>query len=95
MPLSSVTPTFMVALRGRVMSDADDNDDVLQTVTAKLPSGLAVKVEAVVGSDSSDGMTTAGLKDLDLSAALDSVGEIGSLVVRSSGLLGHRRAPWS
>ena len=76
------------------MSDADDNDDVLQTVTAKLPSGLAVKVEAV-GSDSSDGMTTAGLKDLDLSVALDSVGEIGSLVVRSAGMLSRRRAPWS
>jgi hypothetical protein len=81
MPLCSVTPIFIVAARGRGMNGAFDNDDVLQTVTAKLPSGVAVKVEAVMGRDSSDGITSVGLKDLDLSAALDSVGEIGSLVV--------------
>jgi Trypsin-co-occurring domain 1 len=63
------------------MNDAGDIDDVVQTVTAKLPSGVAVRVEAVADRDSGDGMTSAGLKDLDLSTALDSVGEIGSLIV--------------
>lgn len=63
------------------MNGAGDIDDVVQTVTARLPSGVAVKVEAVADRDSSDRMASAGLKDLDLSAALDSVGEIGSLVV--------------
>jgi Trypsin-co-occurring domain 1 len=63
------------------MNGAGDIDDVVQTVTAKLPSGVSIKVEAVAGRDSSDGLASAGLKDLDLSAALDSVGEIGSLVV--------------
>lgn len=51
----------------------------MQAVTAKLPSGVAVKVEAA--TDSADGMTSVGLRDYDLSKALDSVGEIGSLVV--------------
>lgn len=63
------------------MNGAGNTDDVVQTVTAKLPSGVAIKVEAVTGRDSNDGMTNVGLKDLDLSTALDSVGEIGSLVV--------------
>lgn len=49
-------------------------------VTAKLPSGVPIRVE-VVGSDSGDGMTSVGLRDLDLGAALDTVTEIGSVVV--------------
>lgn len=51
----------------------------MRAVTARLPSGVAVKVEAA--TDSADGMTSVGLRDYDLSTALDSVGEIGSLVV--------------
>jgi hypothetical protein len=58
---------------------ARDTDRVVQAVTARLPSGVAVRVEAA--TDSADGMTSVGLRDYDLGAALDSVGEIGSLVV--------------
>ena len=43
-----------------------------------MPSGVAVKVEATTDSD---GMTSVGLRDYDLGSALDSVGEIGALVV--------------
>jgi hypothetical protein len=61
------------------VDDADGADRITQAVTARLPSGVAVKVEAA--TDSADGMTSVGLRDYDLSTALDSVGEIGSLVV--------------
>jgi hypothetical protein len=61
------------------MNGADDGDKVVQAVTARLPSGVAVKVEAA--TDSADGMTSVGLRDYDLGKALDSVGEIGALVV--------------
>jgi hypothetical protein len=53
---------------------------VVRAVTARLPSGVAVKVEAAA-DESGDGLTSVGLKDYDLSKALDSVGEIGALVV--------------
>ncbi len=56
--------------------DADAPD----AVTARLPSGAPVKVE-VAGLDTSDGMTSVGLRDLDLDSALDAISEIGSLVV--------------
>lgn len=59
------------------MSGAEDPPPA---VTAVLPSGNPVRVE-VTGAGSGDGMTSVGLHDLDLSAALDRVGEIGSLVV--------------
>jgi hypothetical protein len=59
--------------------NGDGAGQVVRAVTARLPSGVAVKVEAA--TDSADGMTSVGLRDYDLSAALDSVGEIGSLVV--------------
>lgn len=49
-------------------------------VTARLPSGVLVRVE-VAETDSSDGMSSVGLRDFDLSAVLDTVGEIGSVVV--------------
>jgi hypothetical protein len=49
-------------------------------VTAKLPSGALIRVE-VAGSNSDDGMTSVGLRDLDLGTALDTVAEIGSVVV--------------
>ncbi len=48
--------------------DADAPD----AVTARLPSGAPVKVE-VAGLDTSDGMTSVGLRDLDLDSALDAV----------------------
>jgi hypothetical protein len=51
-----------------------------RVVTAKLPSGVPIRVE-VVGSGSGDGMTSVGLLDLDLDTALDTVAEIGSVVV--------------
>jgi hypothetical protein len=49
-------------------------------VTARLPSGAPVRVE-VAGSEPGDGMTSVGLRDLDLGHALDTVAEIGSVVV--------------
>jgi hypothetical protein len=62
-----------------MMNGAEGADLVTQAVTARLPSGVAVRVEAA--TDSADGMTSVGLRDYDLGGALDSVGEIGALVV--------------
>jgi Trypsin-co-occurring domain 1 len=64
--------------KGRDVNGTDEN--VLSAVTARLPSGVPVRVE-VAGLDASDGMTRAGLRESGLSAGLDSVSEIGSLVV--------------
>jgi hypothetical protein len=55
-------------------------DRPFEVVTARLPSGTPVRVELAV-PDAGDGMTSVGLRDLDLSGALDTVGEIGSAVV--------------
>jgi hypothetical protein len=55
-------------------------ENTTTVVTATLPSGTPVRVE-VIGSESGDGMTSVGLRDLDLSKALDTVTEIGSVVV--------------
>ena len=55
-------------------------DRPAEVVTAKLPSGVPVRVE-LAGPGAEDGLTSVGLRDLDLSVALDTVGEIGSLVV--------------
>lgn len=55
-------------------------ENVKTVVTATLPSGVPIKVE-IVGPDSGDGMTSVGLRDLDLGTALDTIGEIGSVVV--------------
>ena len=55
-------------------------ENTTRVVTAKLPSGVPIRVE-VVGSGSGDGITSVGLRDLDLDKALDTVGEIGSVVV--------------
>ena len=63
------------------MNGTGDSDEVVQAVTARLPSGVAVKVEAVTDGTSTDGMTSVGLRQFDLADALDSVGEIGALVV--------------
>jgi Trypsin-co-occurring domain 1 len=51
-----------------------------QVVSARLPNGTSVRVE-VAESDSGDGVTSVGLRELDLGKALDAVGEIGSVVV--------------
>ena len=63
------------------MNGTGDPDEVVRAVTARLPSGVAVKVEAVTDGASTDGMTSVGLRQFDLADALDSVGEIGALVV--------------
>jgi hypothetical protein len=50
-----------------------------EVVTALLPSGQPVRIE-LAGPGASEGMRSVGLRDLDLSGALDAVGEIGSAV---------------
>jgi Trypsin-co-occurring domain 1 len=50
-----------------------------------LPSGVAVKVEAVIDEASADGMRSVGLRHFDVAGALESVGEIGALVVSTLG----------
>jgi Trypsin-co-occurring domain 1 len=55
-------------------------DDAVTVVTARLPSGVPVRVE-LAGPGSGDGVTSVGLRDLDLDSALDTVAEIGSVVV--------------
>lgn len=52
----------------------------MRVVTAKLPSGTPIRVE-ILESDAGDGMTSVGLKNLDLNAAMETVAEIGSAVV--------------
>jgi Trypsin-co-occurring domain 1 len=49
-------------------------------VTVLLPSGAPVRLE-VAAPEPGDGLTSVGLRDLDLDRALDVVGEIGSVVV--------------
>lgn len=56
------------------------SESATRTVTATLPSGVPIKVE-VAGPESGDGMTSVGLQDLKLGTALDTVGEIGSVLV--------------
>jgi NTP-dependent ternary system trypsin peptidase co-occuring protein len=56
------------------------SDRATETVTARLPSGVPVRVE-LAGPSTGDGVTSVGLGDLNLDAALDTVGEIGALVV--------------
>lgn len=55
-------------------------ENARSVVTARLPSGAPVMVE-VAGSGSGDGMASVGLKDLDLDKALDTIAEIGSVVI--------------
>jgi hypothetical protein len=63
------------------MHEAGDTDEAVVVITARLPSGAAVRVEAVADSADGDGMTSVGLRGFELADALDSVGEIGSLIV--------------
>jgi Trypsin-co-occurring domain 1 len=67
------------------MNGTGDSDEVVRAVTALLPSGVAVKVEAVIDEASADGMTSVGLRHFDVAGALESVGEIGALVVSKLG----------
>ena len=56
------------------------DENAISVVTARLPSGVPIRIE-VNGSDPGDGLTSVGLRDLDLDKALDTVTEIGSVVV--------------
>ena len=68
----------MIQVRGVLVNG---NEDAPRVVTATLPSGVPIRVE-VAQADAGDGMTSAGLpQDLKLDTALDTVGEIGSVIV--------------
>jgi hypothetical protein len=67
------------------MNGTGDSGEVVRAVTARLPSGVAVKVEAVTDETSADGMTSVGLRHFDLADALEPVGEIGALVMSKVG----------
>lgn len=56
------------------------SDPPPRVVTARMPSGLPVRVE-LAAPVAGDGMTSVGLRDLDLSDVLGAVGEIGSEVL--------------
>jgi hypothetical protein len=58
----------------------DNSGETMTVVTAKLPSGIPIRVE-VAGSAAGDGMTSVGLRDLDFGDALDTIAEIGSAIV--------------
>ena len=60
--------------------NADSAADRSSIETVLLPSGTPIKVE-VAGSPGGDGMGSVGLRDLDLSHALDTVGELGSMAI--------------
>jgi hypothetical protein len=67
------------------MNGTGDSDEVVRAVTAWLPSGVAVKVDAFTDEASADGMTSVGLRHFDLADALEPIGEIGALVVSKLG----------
>jgi Trypsin-co-occurring domain 1 len=58
----------------------NDADELPEVVSARLPSGILVKLE-LSSSNVADGMTSVGLRDLNLNDALDTVGEIGAMLV--------------
>jgi Trypsin-co-occurring domain 1 len=62
------------------MNGARDADAAVQVVTARLPSGAPVQVEVTVPAGG-DELTSVGLRDLDLDHALDTIAEIGTVVV--------------
>lgn len=67
------------------MNGTGDSDQVVRAVTARLPSGVAVRVQDVTDGAPGDGMTSVGLRDFDLADALDSVGEIGPAAGNAGG----------
>ncbi len=69
---------FTLRCDGGLKMDGSEIDS--RIVTARLPSGAPIRVQ-VAGPGSEDGITSVGLKDLELDSALDKVGEIGSVVV--------------
>jgi hypothetical protein len=62
------------------MNGAGGADTAVRVVTARLPSCAPVQVEVTVPAGE-DGLTSVGLRDLDLDHALDTIAEIGTLVV--------------
>ena len=62
------------------MDGAGGADVAVQVVTARLPSAAPVQVE-VAAPTGEDGLTSVGLRDLDLDHALDTIAEIGTVVV--------------
>src|SRR5450755_1051029 len=72
---------WLVTMRqGWDMNGARDADAAVQVVTARLPSGAPVQVEVTVPAGG-DELTSVGLRDLDLDHALDTIAEIGTVVV--------------
>jgi hypothetical protein len=59
----------------------DSSDTDTRVITAVLPSGMPIKVEIAQPGDDEDEMASVGLRDLELGNALDSLGEIASLVI--------------
>jgi hypothetical protein len=59
------------------MNGVEDGSSV---VTVTLPSGAPIKV-AIVGASSDDGVESVGLRELNFGGALDTVRELGSLIV--------------
>jgi hypothetical protein len=57
-------------------------DTDTRVVTAVLPSGMSINVEVTQPGGDEDEMASVGLRNLELDKALDSLGEIGSLVVK-------------
>jgi hypothetical protein len=62
------------------MNGAGDVNAVVRVVTARLPSGAPIQLE-VTAPAGEDGLTSVGLRDLDLDQALDTVAEIGTMLV--------------
>ena len=58
----------------------DGSENTARVVTAKLPSGAPIRIE-VLEAGYVDGITNVGLQDFDLNKALDTVAEIGSVMV--------------
>jgi hypothetical protein len=60
--------------------DMNGAENSTRVVTARLPSGIPIKVE-VSGAPADDGMASVGMQDFNLDKALDTVAEIGTAVV--------------
>ena len=67
------------------MNGSGDCDEVVRAVTARLPSGVAVRGAAVADKAWADGMASAGVRHFDLAEAPEPVSEIGTLVVPKPG----------
>jgi len=56
------------------------DEAAMSVVTARLPSGAPIRIE-IAEPGAGDEMTSAGVRDLHLDTALDTLGEIGAIVV--------------